>query len=74
MQIEKLGKGLGDKAVLSHRRRLMHILYLREKGPMGDAPYIGFGLGDGPIFEVSLSQLDMKEHPGKLPMRSSLFE
>ena len=50
------------------------ILYLREKGPMGNAPYIGSRLVDGPIFEVSLSQLDMKERPGKLPTRSSLFE
>ena len=43
------------------------IPYLREKGPMGSAPYIGSRLGDGPIFEVSLSQLDVKERPGKLP-------
>ena len=45
--------------------------YLREKGPMGGAPYIGSRLGDGPIFEVSLSQLDAKERPGKLSTRSS---
>ena len=50
------------------------IPYLREKGPMGGAPYIGSRLGGGPIFEVSLSQLDTKERPGKLPARSSLFE
>ena len=31
---------------------------------MGDAPYIGSRLGDGPIFEVALSQLDAKERPG----------
>ena len=36
------------------------------KGPMGGAPYIGSRLGDGPIFEVSLSQLDAKERTGKL--------
>ena len=29
------------------------------------APYIGPRLGDGPIFEVSVSRL--KERPGKLP-------
>ena len=47
------------------------ISYLREKGPMGGAPYIGSSLGDGPIFEGSLSQLDAKERPGKLSTRSS---
>ena len=43
---------------------------------MGDAPYIGPRLGDGPIFEVhvSVSQLDVKERPGKLPTGSSQFE
>ena len=41
---------------------------------MGGAPYIGSRLGDGPIFEASLSQLDAKERPGELPTRSSLFE
>ena len=40
--------------------------YLREKGPMGGAPYIGSRLGGGLIFEVSLSQLETKKHPGKL--------
>ena len=38
---------------------------------MGGAPYIGSRLGGGPIFEVSLSQLDTKERPGKLSMQSS---
>ena len=34
---------------------------------MGGAPYIIWPrLGDGPIFEVSVSHLDVKEHPGKL--------
>ena len=28
--------------------------YLRKKGPMGGALYIGPRLGDGPIFEVSV--------------------
>ena len=51
-----------------------NIPYLREKGPMGGAPYIGSRVGGGPIFEVSLSQLDAKERPGKQPTRSSLFE
>ena len=37
-----------------------------RKGPMGGAPYMGSRLGGGPIFEVSLSQLDTKERPGKL--------
>ncbi len=52
----------------------MNIPYLYEKGPMGGAPYIGSKLGDGPIFEVSLSQFDAKECPGKLPTWSLLFE
>ena len=34
---------------------------------MGSAPYIGPRLGVGLIFEVSVSHLDVKEHPGKLP-------
>ena len=34
-----------------------------QKGPMGGAPYIGPRLGGGPIFEVSVSQLDVKERP-----------
>ena len=29
--------------------------YLRDRGPMGGALYIGPRLGDGPIFEVSVS-------------------
>ena len=48
-----------------------YIPYPREKGPMSGAPYIGSRLGDGPIFEVSLSQLNAKERPGKLPRRYS---
>ena len=48
------------------RRPEVHIPYLREKGPMDGAPYIGSRLGDGLIFEVSLSQLDAKERSGKL--------
>ena len=52
----------------------MYVLYLREKGPMDGAPYIESRLGDRPIFEVSLSQLDTKERPGRLPTQSSLFE
>ena len=42
------------------------IPYPRERGPMGGAPYIGPRLGDGPIFEVSVSQLNAKERPGKI--------
>ena len=34
---------------------------------MGDAPHIGPRLGDGPMFEASVSHLDVKECPGKLP-------
>ena len=49
----------------------MHIPYPRERGPMGGAPYIGPRRGGGPIFEVSVAHLDMKEHPGKLPTLSS---
>ena len=51
---------------------ISEVPYLREKGPMGGAPYIGSRLENGPTFEVSLSQLDVKEYPQ--PMRSSLFE
>ena len=58
--------------VIEHKR--YNIPYLREKGPMGGAPYIGSRLGGGPIFAVSLSQLHAIERPGKLPMRSSLLE
>ena len=47
------------------------ILYPRERGPMGGAPYIGPRLGGGPIFEVSVAHLDVKERPGKLPTLSS---
>ena len=50
---------------------ILYILYLREKGLMGGAPYIGPRLGDRLIFEVSGSQFDSKERPGKLPMGSS---
>jgi hypothetical protein len=51
--------------------RYIHIPYPREKGPMGGAPYIGPKRGGGPIFQVSVSQLDAKERPGKLLTRSS---
>ena len=49
----------------------VYIPYPRERGPMGGAPYIGPRLGGGPIFEVSVAQLDAKERPGKLPTLSS---
>ena len=42
-----------------------------QKGPMGGAPYIGSRLGDEPIFKASVSHLDAKECPGKLPTISS---
>ena len=45
--------------------------YCCEKEPTGGAPYIGPRLGGGPIFKVSVSQLDAKERPGKLPTGSS---
>ena len=41
---------------------------------MGSASYIRPRLGDGPIFEVSVSHLDAIEHPGKLPTQSSKFK
>ena len=48
------------------------IPYLREKGPMGNTPYIGPRLGDGPKLDVSVLQLDAKKRPGiKIPMGSS---
>ena len=40
--------------------------YPRERGPMGSAPYIGPRLGDGPIFEVSVSRLYASERPGNI--------
>jgi hypothetical protein len=49
----------------------LHILYPCEEGPMGGAPYIGPKRGGGPIFQVSVSQLDTNEHPGKLPKQPS---
>ena len=52
---------------LSSLPSLNDVPYLREKGPMGGALYIGSRLGDGLIFAVSLSQLHAKERPGKLP-------
>ena len=42
-----------------------NIPYPRERGPMSGAPYIGPRLGDGPIFEVSVSHLCAKERPLK---------
>ena len=53
------------------RSSALCILYPRERGPMGGAPYIRPRLGDGPIFEVSVLHLDAKERPGKLPTLSS---
>ena len=50
---------------------VIRIPYPREIGPMGGAPYIGPKLGDGPIFEISVSRLYSKEHPGKLPTLAS---
>ena len=46
----------------------LHVQYPRERGPMGSAPYIVPRLGDGPIFEVLVSRIYAKEHPGKLPI------
>ena len=43
--------------------------YPRERGTWAVHPKIM--LGDGPIFEVSVSHLDVKERPGKLPTLSS---
>ena len=45
--------------------------YPRERGPMGGVPYIAPRLGDGPIFEVSISPLCAIERLGKLPMLAS---
>ena len=50
---------------------ILHAPYPHKRGPMGSAPYIGPRMGDGPIFEVSLSRLYMKERPGKSPTLSS---
>ena len=43
------------------------IPYPYKRGPMGGAPYIGPRLGDGPIFEGSVSRLYAKERLGNLP-------
>ena len=40
--------------------------YPRKRGPMGGAPYFGPRLGDGPIFDVSVSRLYAKKHPGNV--------
>ena len=58
---------------MQHRFALHNndIPYPRKRGPMGGAPYIGPRLGDGPIFAVSVSHLDAKGRPGKLPTLSS---
>ena len=48
-----------------------NIPYPCERRHMGGAPCIGPRVGDVPIFEVSVSRLDAKERPGKLPMLSS---
>ena len=40
------------------------LLYLCEKGSMGGAPNTEPRRGGGMIFEVSVSQLDAKEHSG----------
>ena len=65
VKAEGMGSGRASNGLI--------ILYRREKGPVGGAPYIGPRLGDGLIilFEVSVSHFDAKERPGKLPMLSS---
>ena len=45
--------------------------YPHKRGPMGGAPYTGPRLWDGPIFEVSVSHLYVKERPGKLSTLAS---
>ena len=52
-------------------KQVLWVPYPRKRGPMGGAPYIGPRLGDGLIFKVSVSHLDAKERPGKLPTLSS---
>ena len=47
------------------------IPYPRERGPISGALYTRPKLGDGPIFEVSVSRLYAKERPGKLPTLAS---
>ena len=69
-------KRIQDNVIGSGRKFCLKgwISYLRstsQRGPMGGAPYIQLRLGDGPIFKVSVSHLDMKERPGKLPTLSS---
>ena len=49
----------------------MNVPYPLKRGPMGGAPYTGPRLGGGLVFEVSVSHLDVKERPCKLPTLSS---
>ena len=49
----------------------IHVPYPRKREPMDGAPYIRPILGDGPISDVSVSHLDTKERPSKLPTLSS---
>ena len=44
---------------------------LAKEGPWAVHLTLGPRLGDGPIFEVSVSRLDAKELPSKLPTLSS---
>jgi hypothetical protein len=68
LQIKVLRGYCGSTARLTSK----YMSYLRDKGPMGSAPYIGPRLGDGPIFIVAVSQLDTKECPGKWAWLRSL--
>ena len=56
-----------ESAKIIYHIIILLLPYPRERGPMGGAPYIGPRLGDGPIFEVSVSCLYAKERPVKLP-------
>ena len=55
-----------DRAVQNMNVLKLHVPYPRERGPMGSAPYTGPRLGDGPIFEVSVSHLDLKEQSAQV--------
>ena len=71
-QVDKTGPANPCNNKLNWSGLIIIILpYPRERGPMGGAPYIGPRLGDGLIFEVSVSRSYAKERPGKLPVLSS---
>ena len=52
---------------------LTYIPYPRKIGSMGGAPYTGPRLGDGPMFEVSVSYLYAEECPWQVSYPASFI-